>query len=81
MTINSLQSLTVGQTVTIELNLGGGAYILDNSAKYTHWTGVYVGPSEPPIPECEYPGQVCMCVFCSYQYLELPFMSQLKLLN
>ena len=58
MTINSLQSVAVGQTVTIEVELYGGAYIIDNSRKYTHWTGIYMGPSMPAIPECEYVGQV-----------------------
>ena len=46
MTINSLQSVTVGQTVTIEVALDGGAYIYGSSdRKYTHWTGVFMGPS------------------------------------
>ena len=56
-TINSLQSVTVGQTVTIEVTFYGGAYIADYPGS-THWTGVYMGPSTPAIPECQYVGQV-----------------------
>ena len=58
MTINSLQSVTVGQTVTIEFSGAEGGDISGTDYKYTHWTGVYMGPSTPAIPECEYVGQV-----------------------
>ena len=59
MTINSLQRVTVGQTVTIEFFNGGDVYLQDSSGrKSTHWTGVYMGLSTPAIPECQYVGQV-----------------------
>merc|ERR1712150_326355 len=44
---------------TIDVAMVGGAYIRDiPDYTYTHWTGVYMGPPTPAIPECEYVGQV-----------------------
>ena len=48
-----------GQTVTIEWAGYGGAYIVESSSHYTHWTGEYLGPSTPAVPECQSEGQGC----------------------
>ena len=59
MSINTIQSVAVGQTVTLEWTPGGGdPFLYGNIDKPTHWSAVYLGPSTPPVPECEYAGQV-----------------------
>merc|ERR1712154_410091 len=57
MSLNTIQELDVGQTVTIEWTGYNGAYIYDNSDHYTHWAGEYLGPSVPSLPECQSEGQ------------------------
>ena len=44
MTMNTVQNLEVGQSVSIEWeNAGSDAHINDDSLKHTHWTGTYLG--------------------------------------
>ena len=57
MSLNTIEELDVGQTVTIEWTGYNGAYIYDNSDHYTHWAGEYLGPSVPSLPECQSEGQ------------------------
>ena len=58
MSLNTVQEVRVGQTVTIEWSGRNGAYIVDDSNyHHTHWTGEYLGPSTPPPPECQTVGQ------------------------
>jgi len=58
MSLNTVQDLQVGQTVTIEWVGGNGASIVDDPPTHrTHWTGEYLGPSMPTPPECQSEGQ------------------------
>ena len=58
MSLNTVQEVRVGQTVTIEWSGRNGAYIVDDSNyHHTHWTGEYLGPSTPAPPECQTVGQ------------------------
>ena len=59
MSLNSIQSLDIGQTVTIEWAGVGDAYIReDYKSYYTHWTAEYLGPSTPAPPVCQAEGEV-----------------------
>ena len=60
LSANTMQKLSVGQTVTIEWEgYGTGAFIdeYQNSGYHTHWTGEYLGPSTAALPECQSEGQ------------------------
>ena len=57
---NTIQKLSVGQTVTIEWEgYGTGAFLdeYQNSGYHTHWTGEYLGPSTAAMPVCQSEGQ------------------------
>ena len=59
MSLNSIQSLNIGQTVTVTWEGYKGAYIYDSpGSHYTHWTVEYLGPSTPAPPVCQAEGEV-----------------------
>jgi len=57
MSINTLQQLEAGQSVTIEWKGGDSALLHSDSDKYIHWTGTYMQSGTVVPPTCEYTGQ------------------------
>ena len=59
LTLNTLQPIDAGQTVTIEFEKRNGSVFLGGDKyKSNHWTGLYLGPSTPPLPQCIFAGQM-----------------------
>lgn len=58
MSLNTLQQLEAGQSVTIEwTGRDSSTYIFEDEARYTHFTGAYMGSGLPTPPACEFSGQ------------------------
>ena len=61
LSMNVLQQLEAGDTVTIEfvsrLNVDGGRLYSTSPDITTHWTGTYMGSGSPALPECQFVGQ------------------------
>jgi len=57
VSIDTLQVLEAGQSVSIQWSGTGGAYLYSDVNTYIHFTGHYVTSSQLVPPQCEYTGQ------------------------
>ena len=56
--ITTMQHLATGQDVTIEFEGHDGTFLVDAGGyKHNRWSGSYLGPGTPALPECQFVGQ------------------------